>query len=80
MGSSEDEGPSGAQGEERVLDIQDVKFKLKHDVKDLEAASSSFRDLGRRRFQLLKLLMCRGLYPQLAVPDEFNACRKDSDQ
>ncbi|XP_041035590.1 probable ATP-dependent RNA helicase DHX34 isoform X1 [Carcharodon carcharias] len=79
-GSSEDEGPSGLSRGDRALDIQDVKFKLKHNVKDLEAAASSSWDLGTRRFQLLKLLMCRGLYPQLAVPDEFNTCRKDSEQ
>ncbi|ELK24001.1 Putative ATP-dependent RNA helicase DHX34 [Myotis davidii] len=29
---------------------------------------------------LLKLVLARGLYPQLAIPDPFNSGRKDSDQ
>jgi len=30
--------------------------------------------------QLLKLIICSGLYPQIAIPDEFNSFKKDSDQ
>ncbi|XP_060679268.1 probable ATP-dependent RNA helicase DHX34 [Hemiscyllium ocellatum] len=50
------------------------------EVKGRRAAYSSWQDLGPGQLPLLKLLVCRGLYPQLAVPDEFNSCRKDSEQ
>lgn len=61
-------------------DIQEVKFKLRHNVSELQEAVSACQDLSSRRQALLKLLVCRGLYPQLALPDEHNTTRKDSDQ
>ncbi|XP_062891537.1 probable ATP-dependent RNA helicase DHX34 [Mobula hypostoma] len=79
QGSSEDEGSHRSEGQRGEVDIQDVNFKLRHDVNELCAAALSQR-LSARSFQLLKLLVCRGLYPQLAVPDEFNSRRKDSEQ
>ncbi|CAM5172692.1 unnamed protein product [Eretmochelys imbricata] len=75
-GSSSDEGASGT-GPSGV-DIQDVKFKLRHNVDELQAASGAA--LSSHQLALLKLVLCRGLYPQLAVPDQYNSCRKDSDQ
>ncbi|NXG84152.1 DHX34 helicase, partial [Stercorarius parasiticus] len=60
------------------LSPQDVKFKLRHNVEELQAVSSSA--LSSSQLALLKLVLCRGLYPQLAVPDQLNSGRKDSDQ
>ncbi|XP_068273657.1 probable ATP-dependent RNA helicase DHX34 isoform X1 [Nyctibius grandis] len=60
------------------LSLQDVKFKLRHNVEELQAVSSSA--LSSSQLTLLKLVLCRGLYPQLAVPDPLNCGRKDSDQ
>ncbi|NXY76428.1 DHX34 helicase, partial [Glareola pratincola] len=60
------------------LSLQDVKFKLRHNVEELQAISSSA--LSSSQLALLKLVLCRGLYPQLAVPDQLNSGRKDSDQ
>ncbi|KAM6933986.1 putative ATP-dependent RNA helicase DHX34 [Xenentodon cancila] len=62
------------------LDIQEVKFKLRHNVSELQEAVSVSQDLSSRQQALLKLLLCRGLYPQLALPDEHNSTRKDSEQ
>lgn len=59
---------------------QDVKFKLRHNVSKLQEAVSVSQDLSSRQQALLKLLLCRGLYPQLALPDEHNSTRKDSEQ
>lgn len=59
---------------------QDVKFKLRHNVSELQNAASVSQDMSSRQQALLKLLLCRGLYPQLALPDEHNSTRKDSDQ
>ncbi|XP_062491981.1 probable ATP-dependent RNA helicase DHX34 [Pezoporus occidentalis] len=76
-------GADASSGEEedggsRGIDIQDVKFKLRHDVSELQAASSL--GLASSQLPLLKLVLCRGLYPQLALPDHFNGSRKDSEQ
>ncbi|XP_048121136.1 probable ATP-dependent RNA helicase DHX34 [Alosa alosa] len=58
----------------------EVKFKLRHNVDQLQEVASASQDLSSRQQALLKLLLCRGLYPQLALPDEHNANRKDSEQ
>ncbi|XP_061215429.1 probable ATP-dependent RNA helicase DHX34 [Neopsephotus bourkii] len=78
-------GPDPSSGEEEEggchgnsIDIQDVKFKLRHDVTELQASSSLV--LSPSQLTLLKLVLCRGLYPQLALPDQFNSSRKDSEQ
>ncbi|NXT80871.1 DHX34 helicase, partial [Zapornia atra] len=77
--SGEEEEGGDARGKgERGIDIQDVKFKLRHNVDELQAVSSS--SLSSSELTLLKLVLCRGLYPQLAVPDALNSSRKDSDQ
>ncbi|KAM8793986.1 putative ATP-dependent RNA helicase DHX34 [Eudromia elegans] len=76
--SSEDEAAGGRRGE-RGIDIQDVKFKLRHDLEELQAAAGA-ATLPASRLALLKLVLCRGLYPQLALPDPLNSGRRDSEQ
>ncbi|XP_077467629.1 putative ATP-dependent RNA helicase DHX34 [Stigmatopora argus] len=66
--------------DEGNVDIQEVKFKLRHNVSDLQDAVDASQDLSSRQQALLKLLLCRGLYPQLALPDEHNGTRKDTEQ
>lgn len=80
VGSSDEdhEGPASQRADS--VDIQDVKFKLRHNLEQLQAAASSAQDLTRDQLTLLKLVLGRGLYPQLAVPDAFNSGRKDTDQ
>eukprot|EP00070_Physeter_catodon_P035852 XP_028342746.1 probable ATP-dependent RNA helicase DHX34 isoform X2 [Physeter catodon] len=78
--SDEDRGGTASQGAGDSVDIQDVKFKLRHDLEQLQAAASSAQALTRDQMALLKLVLGRGLYPQLAVPDPCNSGRKDSDQ
>ncbi|XP_066540276.1 probable ATP-dependent RNA helicase DHX34 [Hoplias malabaricus] len=62
------------------MDIQEVKFKLRHNVTELQEAAYVSADISSRQQALLRLVLCRGLYPQLALPDEHNANRKDSEQ
>lgn len=78
--SDEDRGSTASRGTRDNVDIQDVKFKLRHNLEQLQAAASSAQALTRDQMALLKLVLGRGLYPQLAVPDPFNSGRKDSDQ
>lgn len=80
-GSDTEEAGRGKKDKEgQNVDIQEVKFKLRHNVSELQEAVSVSQDLSSRQQALLKLLLCRGLYPQLALPDEHNTTRKDSDQ
>ncbi|KAB1273751.1 putative ATP-dependent RNA helicase DHX34 [Camelus dromedarius] len=78
--SEEDPDRTTSQGAGDNVDIQDVKFKLRHNLEQLQAAASSAQALTRDQMALLKLVLGQGLYPQLAVPDPFNSGRKDSDQ
>ncbi|XP_053461455.1 probable ATP-dependent RNA helicase DHX34 isoform X2 [Nycticebus coucang] len=78
--SGEDGAGPASQSSVDSVDIQDVKFKLRHNLEQLQAAASSAQDLTRDQMALLRLVLGRGLYPQLAIPDEFNSGRKDSDQ
>ncbi|KAB0398430.1 hypothetical protein E2I00_014818, partial [Balaenoptera physalus] len=78
--SDEDRGGTASQGAGDNVDIQDVKFKLRHNLEQLQAAASSAQALTRDQMALLKLVLGRGLYPQIAIPDPFNSGRKDSDQ
>ncbi|XP_041670248.1 probable ATP-dependent RNA helicase DHX34 [Cheilinus undulatus] len=73
-------GKKSKEGSGQNVDIQEVKFKLRHNVSELQEAVSVSQDLSSRQQAFLKLLLCRGLYPQLALPDEHNSTRKDSDQ
>ncbi|KAH0631464.1 hypothetical protein JD844_005796 [Phrynosoma platyrhinos] len=67
---------SGDEGDaKRGVDIQ-----LRHNVEELRAAASLGQALSSGQLSLLQLVLGRGLYPQLAVPDPFNKTRKDSDQ
>ncbi|TKS80720.1 putative ATP-dependent RNA helicase DHX34 [Collichthys lucidus] len=73
-------GKKDKKGSGQDMDIQEVKFKLRHNVSELQEAVSVSQDLSSRQQALLKLVICRGLYPQLALPDEHNSTRKDSEQ
>lgn len=77
---SEAAGRSKKRKQEQDVDIQEVKFKLRHNMSELQEAVNVSQDLSSRKQALLKLLLCRGLYPQLALPDEHNTARKDSEQ
>lgn len=73
-----EEGSSGEEGEH--LDIRDLEFKLTHDLDKLQASSSMNRNLTLGDINLLKIILCSGLYPQLAIADDCNTWRKDSEQ
>ncbi|XP_034460896.1 probable ATP-dependent RNA helicase DHX34 isoform X2 [Hippoglossus hippoglossus] len=73
-------GKKDKEGSGQNVDIQEVKFKLRHNISELQDAVTVSQDMSSRQQALLKLLLCRGLYPQLALPDEHNSTRKDSEQ
>ncbi|KAM9481143.1 putative ATP-dependent RNA helicase DHX34 [Clarias gariepinus] len=75
-GSTKKDKKSAAQ----EVDIQEVKFKLRHDISKLQGDAYVSATLSSQQQALFRLVLCRGLYPQLALPDEHNSARKDSEQ
>ena len=76
----EDEQSGGEELQETKTDIRDLEFKLTHDLDKLEAGSTARRSFTLRDINLLKIILCSGLYPNLALPDENNTNKRDSEQ
>ena len=77
----EDEESGGEKEEQETeTDIRDLEFKLTHDLDKLEAGSTARRSFTLRDINLLKIILCSGLYPNLALPDENNTNKRDSEQ
>ncbi|XP_013379582.1 probable ATP-dependent RNA helicase DHX34, partial [Lingula anatina] len=58
--------------------VKDLEFRLSHDLDQLQEKSS--RSFTLRDINLLKLILCSGLYPQVAIADECNSYKADSEQ
>lgn len=65
---------------EATTDIRDLEFKLTHNLDKLQAGSTARRSFTLREINLLKIILCSGLYPNLAIPDEGNTGKRDSEQ
>ena len=61
-------------------DIRDLEFRLNQDLDQLQAAANRTRQLTQRDISLLKLILCSGLYPQVALGDETNSYQRDQEQ
>uniref|UniRef100_A0A8C4R2H8 DEAH (Asp-Glu-Ala-His) box polypeptide 34 n=1 Tax=Eptatretus burgeri TaxID=7764 RepID=A0A8C4R2H8_EPTBU len=75
----DDETPDG-QNTNMLHELQDLKFKLRHDLNQLQASSQCSRALTLQQVNLLKMVLSSGLYPQVAIPDENNTTRGITDQ
>lgn len=78
--TSDSWGQEDGEEEPGKVDIRDVEFRLSHDqskMRDLlsGATACSYRDL-----MTLKLILVSGLYPQIAIGDEFNYCKSPAQQ
>lgn len=76
VGEDQDEDDNEDDG----MDMKDVDFRMRNDagtVRQLLNASSaiSYKDLS-----MLKLILTSGLYPQVAISDEFNSFKGGQDQ
>lgn len=69
----------GEDGEEEAddgrVDIRDVEFRLSHDASKLQHLVSGATACSYRDLMTLKLILVSGLYPQVAIADEFNYCK-----
>lgn len=64
--------------DETEVDIRELDFMLTHDLDQLSRDSA--RELSLHDINLLKVILASGLYPNIAVADELNSVRRDSDQ
>lgn len=60
-------------------DVRDLEFKLIHDMDKLQRNSILRRSFTLKDINLLKIILCCGLYPQMAIPDEHNASKNVSE-
>lgn len=57
-------------------DIRHLEFSLTNNMKSLQSRATTLSD---REIELVKLVICSSLYPQLAIGDEHNAYRKSNE-
>jgi len=67
-------------GDDIDSSIRDLEFRLKNDVSSLHQQQNDSRKMTLRDMTLLKVILCSGLYPQVAIADEHNSFKRDSDQ
>jgi len=63
-----------------AANVKDLEFKLRHNLDKLYRATSERRSFTLREIIMLKIILCSGLYPHLAFPDDCNSYSSDSDQ
>lgn len=62
------------------VDIRDIDFRLSHDAHKMENLVSGATACSYRDLMTLKLILVSGLYPQIAVADEFNHMKSPGQQ
>lgn len=60
--------------------IRDVEFRLINDLNALKEMSTDSQSYRSKDINMLKLILCSGLYPQIAIADEYNNYKRDCDQ
>ncbi|XP_013779441.2 probable ATP-dependent RNA helicase DHX34 [Limulus polyphemus] len=68
------------EGAEEDVDIKDVEFRMSNDCNQVQALLSTSNAYTHKDLVMLKLIVASGLYPQVAVADEHNSYKSDSDQ
>jgi hypothetical protein len=56
--------------------IRGLEFEITHNLNEL----SQNTDIQLQRINLLKMIICSGFYPNIALPDEHNLHRKSHEQ
>ena len=66
--------------DDNEVDMKDIDFRLKNDSSRVRQLLESSVAVSYTDVTMLKLIMASGLYPQLAIADEFNNYKGGSDQ
>ncbi|KAG4100829.1 P-loop containing nucleoside triphosphate hydrolase protein [Neocallimastix lanati (nom. inval.)] len=75
----EEESDNEEQEEPNTLSLHEIEFELNNDASLLQE-NSDISNLTSSDKNLLKIIMCCGLYPNLAIADSANPMRKDNEQ
>lgn len=77
-----DESDEKAEDPAEDLDgsIKDLEFRLKNDMTSLHEKANASRSLTQKELIMLKVILCSGLYPQVAIADEHNTFKAETDQ
>ncbi|XP_038065791.1 probable ATP-dependent RNA helicase DHX34 isoform X2 [Patiria miniata] len=76
----EDLDASDEEEEQPGSDLKSLEFKLTHNLNRLQTTASLNRSFTLQELNLLKVILCSGLYPQLAIADDCNSYRRECDQ
>ncbi|XP_071098755.1 probable ATP-dependent RNA helicase DHX34 [Haliotis cracherodii] len=71
---------SDGDEDDKGNDIKDLEFRLSHDLSQLQETANKTRCFKLRDVNLLKVILCSGLYPQVALADDCNSYKGDSEQ
>ena len=63
--------------EDDKLDIKDIEFRMRNDTSKVLQSSKS---INYKDLTILKLILTSGLYPQIALGDEYNPSKSGSEQ
>ncbi|XP_063894921.1 probable ATP-dependent RNA helicase DHX34 isoform X2 [Helicoverpa armigera] len=63
-----------------VIDIRDVEFRLTNDAQRIQSLIAGSSTSSGRDLVMLKIVLCRALYPQVAVADAFNHHKSVAEQ
>lgn len=66
--------------DDNVFDIRDIEFRMSNDAQRIQALISGSSASSGRDLVMLKIVLARALYPQVAVADEFNYCKSVAEQ
>ncbi|KAH3837771.1 probable ATP-dependent RNA helicase DHX34 [Dreissena polymorpha] len=71
---------SDGDDNDKDSDIKDLEFRLSHNLQQLQETSNESRHFTLRDINLLKIILCSGLYPQAAIADDCNNFKANSEQ
>ncbi|XP_055611931.1 probable ATP-dependent RNA helicase DHX34 isoform X2 [Uranotaenia lowii] len=73
-------GTEGGEEDDGRVDIRDVEFRLSHDSSKIQDLVSGATACSYRDLMTLKLILVSGLYPQVAIADDYNYCKSPTEQ
>uniref|UniRef100_A0A8D8IRH3 Probable ATP-dependent RNA helicase DHX34 n=1 Tax=Culex pipiens TaxID=7175 RepID=A0A8D8IRH3_CULPI len=73
-------GLEDGEEDDGKVDIRDVEFRLSHDSSKLDELVSGATACSYRDLMTLKLILVSGLYPQVAIADDYNYCKGPTEQ
>ena len=78
--SSLDFAGDDLEGEDGAVDIKDVEFRMKNDDRKMRSLLQSSKAMTYKDLNLLKVILTSGLYPQMAIADEYNHAKSGAEQ